>query len=58
MIKQRRIDDADLMEIAGGGELVISQQKLKQSVPSPPVGGDAVAPDTDDQANGDQTFGL
>jgi len=57
MSEKRKIDDADLTEIAGSGELVAGAEELKQAVPSPPGGGGANPPETDDQGGGNQNFG-
>jgi len=57
MSEKRKIDDADLTEIAGAGEPVPSDKELKPA-PPPGGGGPTDPPDTDDRDGGEQDFGL
>ena len=56
MSEKRKIDDADLTEIAGAGELVSSQDDGLKPIVDPPDA-DIPEPDTDDQNTGNQELG-
>jgi len=57
MSEKRKIDDADLKEIDGAGELSVAKKVPPIEQPFDPPVDDVDPPDTDDRDTGNQEFG-